>query len=155
VEVESTTRSAKERVAGFEGREGHRTPFAPVARIPAKERTDCLVAASRSYHDADAGLAFYSRWGRWKNCVPIYGDALRSHCLRRFAQPGELSAHLPQMQCPHAIIGPSSDDFRGLRSKGVTARFQFGVHLRRIRFLMAVVVSVGFGNPCSALQTVA
>jgi hypothetical protein len=29
VEVESTTRSAKERVAGFEGREGHRTPFAP------------------------------------------------------------------------------------------------------------------------------
>ncbi len=31
MEVESTTRSAKERVAGFEGREGHRTPFAPVA----------------------------------------------------------------------------------------------------------------------------
>ena len=30
VEVESTTRSAKERVAGFEGREGHRTPFAPM-----------------------------------------------------------------------------------------------------------------------------
>ncbi len=30
MEVESTTRSAKERVAGFEGREGHRTPFAPV-----------------------------------------------------------------------------------------------------------------------------
>ena len=29
VEVESTTRSAKDRVAGFEGREGHRTPFAP------------------------------------------------------------------------------------------------------------------------------
>jgi hypothetical protein len=29
VEVESTTRSAKERVAGFEDREGHRTPFAP------------------------------------------------------------------------------------------------------------------------------
>jgi len=29
VEVESTTRSAKERVAGFEGREGHRTPFTP------------------------------------------------------------------------------------------------------------------------------
>jgi hypothetical protein len=33
VEVESTTRSAKERVAGFEGREGHRTPFAPVATV--------------------------------------------------------------------------------------------------------------------------
>jgi hypothetical protein len=33
VEVESTTRSAKDRVAGFEGREGHRTPFAPVATI--------------------------------------------------------------------------------------------------------------------------
>ncbi len=30
VEVESTTRSAKDRVAGFEGREGHRTPFAPI-----------------------------------------------------------------------------------------------------------------------------
>ena len=30
VEVESTTHSAKERVAGFEGREGHRTPFAPM-----------------------------------------------------------------------------------------------------------------------------
>ena len=30
MEVESTTRSAKERVAGFEDREGHRTPFAPV-----------------------------------------------------------------------------------------------------------------------------
>jgi hypothetical protein len=34
MEVESTTRSAKERVAGFEGREGHRTPFAPVSIIP-------------------------------------------------------------------------------------------------------------------------
>jgi len=34
VEVESTTRSAKERVAGFEGREGHRTPFAPATIIP-------------------------------------------------------------------------------------------------------------------------
>lgn len=33
VEVESTTRSAKERVAGFEGREGHRTPFAPIVTI--------------------------------------------------------------------------------------------------------------------------
>jgi hypothetical protein len=33
VEVESTTRSAKERVAGFEGREGHRTPFAPIFTI--------------------------------------------------------------------------------------------------------------------------
>jgi len=32
VEVESTTHSAKERVAGFEGREGHRTPFAPVSQ---------------------------------------------------------------------------------------------------------------------------
>ena len=30
VEVESTTRPEKERVAGFEGREGHRTPFAPM-----------------------------------------------------------------------------------------------------------------------------
>ena len=29
VEVESTIRSAKGRIAGFEGREGHRTPFAP------------------------------------------------------------------------------------------------------------------------------
>ena len=33
MEVESTTRSAKERVAGFEDREGHRTPFAPAATI--------------------------------------------------------------------------------------------------------------------------
>jgi len=33
VEVESTTRSAKERVAGFEGREDHRIPFAPAATI--------------------------------------------------------------------------------------------------------------------------
>jgi hypothetical protein len=33
VEVESTTRSAKERVAGFEGREGHRTPFASVLML--------------------------------------------------------------------------------------------------------------------------
>jgi hypothetical protein len=39
VEVESTTRSAKDRVAGFEGREGHRTPFAPVARIPSQQRS--------------------------------------------------------------------------------------------------------------------
>jgi hypothetical protein len=39
VEVESTTRSAKERVAGFEGREGHRTPFAPKVRIPSKHGT--------------------------------------------------------------------------------------------------------------------
>src|SRR5208337_2905821 len=31
VEVESTIRPAKGRIAGFEGREGHRTPFAPVA----------------------------------------------------------------------------------------------------------------------------
>jgi hypothetical protein len=31
VEVESTIRLAKSRIAGFEGREGHRTPFAPVA----------------------------------------------------------------------------------------------------------------------------
>jgi len=30
VEVESTIRPAKGRIAGFEGREGHRTPFAPV-----------------------------------------------------------------------------------------------------------------------------
>jgi len=29
VEVESTIRPAKGRIAGFEGREGHRTPFAP------------------------------------------------------------------------------------------------------------------------------
>jgi hypothetical protein len=28
VEVESTIRPAKDRIAGFEGREGHRTPFA-------------------------------------------------------------------------------------------------------------------------------
>ena len=41
VEVESTTRSAKERVAGFEGREGHRTPFAPVVRIPSQQSIDC------------------------------------------------------------------------------------------------------------------
>src|SRR5271165_3831296 len=31
VEVESTIRPAKGRIAGFEGREGHRTPFASVA----------------------------------------------------------------------------------------------------------------------------
>jgi len=31
VEVESTTRSRKERVAGFEDREGHRTPFASIS----------------------------------------------------------------------------------------------------------------------------
>jgi hypothetical protein len=30
VEVESTIRLAKSRIAGFEGREGHRTPFASV-----------------------------------------------------------------------------------------------------------------------------
>jgi hypothetical protein len=30
VEVESTIRPAKDRIAGFEGREGHRTPFASV-----------------------------------------------------------------------------------------------------------------------------
>ncbi len=30
MEVESTIRPAKGRIAGFEGREGHRTPFAPV-----------------------------------------------------------------------------------------------------------------------------
>jgi hypothetical protein len=35
VEVESTTRSGKERVAGFEDREGHRTPFASARIIPA------------------------------------------------------------------------------------------------------------------------
>ena len=29
MEVESTIRPAKGRIAGFEGREGHRTPFAP------------------------------------------------------------------------------------------------------------------------------
>jgi hypothetical protein len=31
VEVESTIRPAKGRIAGFEGREGHRTPFASLA----------------------------------------------------------------------------------------------------------------------------
>jgi hypothetical protein len=31
VEVESTIRLAESRIAGFEGREGHRTPFAPVS----------------------------------------------------------------------------------------------------------------------------
>src|ERR1700730_9596585 len=31
VEVESTIRLAKSRIAGFEGREGHRTPFASVS----------------------------------------------------------------------------------------------------------------------------
>ena len=30
MEVESTIRPAKDRIAGFEGREGHRTPFASV-----------------------------------------------------------------------------------------------------------------------------
>jgi len=40
VEVESTTRSAKERVAGFEGREGHRTPFAPKFIIPSLPESD-------------------------------------------------------------------------------------------------------------------
>ena len=36
MEVESTTRSAKERVAGFEDREGHRTPFASIFILPVK-----------------------------------------------------------------------------------------------------------------------
>jgi len=33
VGVEPTIRSAKDRIAGFEGREGHRTPFASAAII--------------------------------------------------------------------------------------------------------------------------
>jgi hypothetical protein len=39
VEVESTIRPAKDRIAGFEGREGHRTIFASIARIAAKQRS--------------------------------------------------------------------------------------------------------------------
>jgi L-2-hydroxycarboxylate dehydrogenase (NAD+) len=38
VEVESTIRLAKSRIAGFEGREGHRTPFAPPAARPPQYR---------------------------------------------------------------------------------------------------------------------
>ena len=38
MEVESTTRSPKERVAGFEDREGHRTPFASIFILPVKPR---------------------------------------------------------------------------------------------------------------------
>jgi hypothetical protein len=39
VEVESTIRPAKGRIAGFEGREGHRTPFAPARRISSLPKT--------------------------------------------------------------------------------------------------------------------
>src|SRR5208283_6009315 len=39
VEVESTIRPAKGRIADFEGREGHRTPFAPAFRIALPPRT--------------------------------------------------------------------------------------------------------------------
>jgi hypothetical protein len=39
MEVESITRSAKERVAGFEGREGHRTPFAPMFILTLQKRS--------------------------------------------------------------------------------------------------------------------
>jgi hypothetical protein len=39
VEVESTIRPAKGRIAGFEGREGHRTPFASTSRIASLQRT--------------------------------------------------------------------------------------------------------------------
>jgi len=39
VEVESTIRPAKGRIAGFEGREGHRTPFAPAVRISLPPKT--------------------------------------------------------------------------------------------------------------------
>ena len=42
MEVESTIRPAKDRIAGFEGREGHRTPFAPVEdlkRLIARRQT--------------------------------------------------------------------------------------------------------------------
>ena len=50
MEVESTTRSAKERVAGFEGREDHRIPFAPTSynSMSLKRLVDMAVSISFS-----------------------------------------------------------------------------------------------------------
>jgi hypothetical protein len=46
VEVESTIRLAKSRIAGFEGREGHRTPCASVFGWPSSYKV-CRERANR------------------------------------------------------------------------------------------------------------
>jgi hypothetical protein len=56
VEVESTTRSSKERIAGFEDREGHRTPFASVVML-----TDSCYKGLLNTRNS-ALLRFRSRW---------------------------------------------------------------------------------------------
>jgi hypothetical protein len=48
VRVELTTRLAESRIAGFEGREGHRTPFASAKSIVAYRNFSQAIEAKRS-----------------------------------------------------------------------------------------------------------
>jgi hypothetical protein len=56
VEVESTIRPAKDRIAGFEGRGSHRTPFASEGSIAGHEKVDLAGYASDRLGDF-SGLA--------------------------------------------------------------------------------------------------
>ena len=47
VGVEPTTRLAKSRIAGFEGRGDHRTPFAPVLLYPTNNTTVYVTSGAR------------------------------------------------------------------------------------------------------------
>src|SRR5271156_3066706 len=97
VEVESTTRSAKERVAGFEGREGHRTPFASAVYKGFRLQS---LGRVRKFEDGMIGLvASGLRKHQDQNATPSQG-----HLLPAFVIQGRpLSRLLLSSCCPDCI----------------------------------------------------
>ena len=63
MEVESTIRPAKGRIAGFEGREGHRTPFASVCILNLTRKRKLVGSGTRSLSPAkSSGVSSGVSW---------------------------------------------------------------------------------------------
>ena len=99
MEVESTIRPAKGRIAGFEGREGHRTPFASLFARFSEYKAYILCA---NLLTADLGLWCY--WGAIGNqrngiakvrnsevCMPFrHGEAALRTVAQQFRDRGQI-----------------------------------------------------------------
>jgi len=61
VRVELTIRSAKERITGFEGRESHRTLFAPANSIAERQDSNGIANAPTTIRPGDSRRRLVSR----------------------------------------------------------------------------------------------
>jgi hypothetical protein len=99
VEVESTIRPAKGRIAGFEGREGHRTPFASV--ICKVFRVQGLHPVRKFTHRRFGLWCYWGAIGNQRNgivkvrnsevCVPFrHGEAALRTVDQQFRDRGQI-----------------------------------------------------------------